>query len=304
MKVTRIVHEFEKCKKKVAAYARVSTLHEEQVESFDTQVEYFRKLIESKADWELVGIYEDKGISGLNAEKRNGFQRMIDDAMDGKIDIILVKSISRFARNSQEAQIYVHQLKENHVEIWFEREGISSLNPQSEIIFNFMSAIAQEESKSISENVKWTYQRLAEQGIRHLGNNHVLGYEEINGKLVPNQDAWIPKLIFEEYAAGISSKEIIQHLDQHGAKRMRKKDSFKYSTINYILRNEIYVGDRKIQKKPPVDYLTKKPDYTKPYNSFYIRNDHEGIISREIWDKVQDRIKSRASKYNTKKKQK
>ncbi|MCI9136882.1 MAG: recombinase family protein [Lachnospiraceae bacterium] len=301
MKVTRVVHEAEGRRKRVAAYVRVSTLCEEQGESFEAQMKYFKTLIESVRDWEFVEIYADQGITGVNAKKRNGFTRMIEDAVNGKIDIILVKSISRFARNSKEAQMYIHKLKESNVEVRFEREGISSLNPQSEMVFNFMAAIAQEESKSISENMKWTYQRLAERGIRHIGNNHVLGYAEIEGKLVPNEDAWIPKLIFEEYAAGLKSKEIIKHLDERGARRMRKKDSFQYSTINYILRNEIYVGDRKIQKKPPIDYLTKRPDYTKSYDSFYIKDDHEGIVSREVWKKVQRRIKSETEKRAKKK---
>ena len=116
---------------------------------------------------------------------------MFNDAMNNKIDLILVKSISRFGRNSLEAQDYIHTLKEKGVEVYFERENISSLDPQTELLFNFLSAVAQEESKSISLNTKWAYEKLAKQGIRHLGNNRVLGYDELNGTLTPNKDATI-----------------------------------------------------------------------------------------------------------------
>ena len=277
--------------KKVAAYARVSTLSEDQEESYETQVRYYTNLIEATEGWELVEIYADQGITGTSASKRPQFLRMLDDARTGKINLILCKSISRFSRNFVEAQKFVHELKAINVEIRFEKEGISSSDPGSDLVFSLMAAIAQEESRSISENVKWSYRKKAENGIRHIGNNRMLGYDEIDGKLTPNKDAWIPRMIFEEYAAGIAPSEIIEHLTEKGAQRLRSEQPFKWSSALVILKNEIYVGDRLIQKAPPLNFLTKKPDVMEAYDSKFIRNEHEAIISRAVWDKAQERLK-------------
>jgi len=275
---------------KVAAYARVSTLSEEQKTSYDSQVAHFETLIRSNKRWEFAGIYADQGRSGLKAEKRPQFLQMIEDAKAGKIDVILCKSISRFARNSVEAQEYAHLLKEHDVEVRFERESLSTFDAQAEMVFNFLTAVAEEESKSISENTKWTYKKLAEQGIRHLGNNRVLGYDEIEGELVPNEQAWIPKLIFMLYADGKPMQEIIKMLDNKGAKRLRNDTPFDARTIGHILSNEIYVGDRLLQKAPHSDLKTKRPKKGESYESFYIEEDHEGVVSRELWDSVQERL--------------
>ena len=287
MRITRVVHESENRKKNVAAYARVSTLSEEQDESFETQVSYFTAFIESVEHWNFAGVYADHGKSGLAAKQRPEFMRMIADAMDGKIDIILVKSISRFGRNSLEAQTYVHKLKEKGVEVRFERENISSFNPQADMIFNFLVAVAQEESRSISENVRWTFDKLAEQGIRHVGSNHVLGYGEVNGVLTPNKDAWAVKLIFEEYVNGKSMQDIAGILEDKGFVTMRGKQRLHTSTIAGILRNEIYKGDRLIQKQPPRNLLTHKPDLTREHISYYVEKSHEPIVSPELWEQAQ-----------------
>ena len=277
--------------KRVAAYARVSTLTEAQEESYETQVEYYTRLVEGTEGWELAGIYADQGITGTKASKRPQFMKMIQDAKDGKIDIILCKSISRFSRNAGEAQLYVHDLKSVNVEVRFEKEGINTFDASSDFIFGLYASLAQEESRSISENVKWAYRRLAEQGIRHVGNNHMLGYDEVDGKLTPNNNAWIVRLIFEEYAAGIAPSIIIRHLKEKGARRMRSNKDFTWSAARTILKNEAYVGDRILQKDAPQNYLTKKPDHTEAYDSMYIYGDHEGIITPAIWDAVQERMK-------------
>ena len=289
MRIIKVVHEMNNPKKNVAAYARVSTLSEEQEESFETQVSYFTSFIESVEHWNFAGVYADHGKSGLSAENRPEFMRMIADAMDGKIDIIFVTSISRFGRNSLEAQTYVHKLKEKGVEVRFERERISSFNPQADLVFNFLVAVAQEESRSISENVRWTYERLAEQGIRHLGNNHVLGYDEIQGVLTPNKDAPIVEWIFQAYAAGMNYNKIRNVLAENKVKTLRGKDTFSRGAIRAILKNEIYKGDRQIQKQPPRDLLTHKPDLTQSYCSYYVENDHDSIVSREVWEKARER---------------
>lgn len=291
MKINKISKAFQEHKKKVAAYVRVSTLQEEQEESFTSQKEFFDTYIRSINGWEYMGIYADEGKTGLMAEKRPEFMRMIQDALDGKIDIILCKSISRFGRSSAEVQEYVHMLKASVVEVKFLKENLSSFDAQAEVVFNFMSAVAEEQSRSISDNVKWAYKRLAEQGIRHIGNNRVVGYDEVDGTLEPNSQAWIPKLVFTEYAAGKPVKDIIKLLNKRGAKRLRSKNSYNPSTIYYILSNEMYVGDRRLQKEPHTDYRTKKPVPGGEYASYYIENDHEGIIGREMWETVQARLK-------------
>ena len=301
MKIRRINPIREVQKKKVAAYARVSTLSEEQDESFETQVAYYTALINSRPDWEFAGVYADHGKSGLSVEKRPEFQRMFQDAVDGKIEIILVKSISRFGRNSLEAMIYVHKLKEYRVEVRFEREGISSFDPQADMVFNFLVAVAQEESRSISMNTRWANEKLAKQGIRHIGSNKVLGYDEVNGVLTPNKDAWVVRFIFEEYAAGKSMGKIADELRMKGFSTMRGKERMDESTIAAILRNELYKGDQRIQKQPPTELLTKKPDYSKEYISYYVEDNHEGIVSRELWDKVQEVIITPKTTYANKK---
>ena len=287
MKVRKVTTERQQQKLNVAAYARVSTLSEEQEESFDTQVEYYTAYIQSVDEWNFVDVYADQGKSGLSADKRPGFQRMIRDAMDGKIDKILVKSISRFGRNSLEAQTYVHKLKEKGVEVFFEREGISSFNPQADMVFNLLTAVAQEESRSTSQNLKWAFAKRAEQGIRHLGNNRVLGYDEIDGVLTPNEDAWAVKFMFESYASGMTMKQISEELQARGFTTLHGRDKLAIATIAGILRNEIYKGDRRIQKAPHNDMLTHQPEKGGEYKSYYVERDHEGIVSRELWEKVQ-----------------
>ena len=287
MKIRKIVRRETAKKKRVAAYVRVSTLTESQEDSFNAQVEYFSELIDSMDDWEAAGIYQDEGISGVCAQKRPGFMQMVGDAEAGKLDLILVKSISRFGRNSLEAQTYVHKLKGYGVEVKFEREQISTFDPQSEMIFNFLVTIAQEESKSISQNVRWAYERLAEQGIRHLGNNRVLGFDEVEGTLTPNEDAWVVKLIFMEYADGKSVREIADELEERGVKTLRGKTKMRPATILAMLRNEIYMGDRILQKNPHADYLTHRPEKGTPFKSYHIKADHEAIVSEELWNLVQ-----------------
>lgn len=292
MQITRTQSKWKTKILKVGAYARVSTDKEDQEGSYETQVSYFSDLIQANPRWILVDIYADQGKSGLCALKRPGFMRMMNDALTGKLDLILVKSISRFARNSLEAQEYAHKLKGLGVEVRFEREGFSTFDAQSEMVFNFLTAIAEEGSKSISDNVRVTYARLAEQGIRHLGNNRVLGYDEIDGKLVPNDQAWIPKLIFEAYANGLPISAIIRSLKEKNARRMKSIKDFEAITINTILKNEIYVGDRQLQKAPHSDYKTKRPMPDTSYETFFIEEDHEGIVSRQVWDQVRARLET------------
>lgn len=275
--------------KRVAAYARVSTLLEEQEDSYDTQVNYYTNYIRSVSQWSFVKVYTDRGRSGSKADSRPGFMEMMDDADGGKIDLILVKSISRFARNAIDAQDYIHALKTKNVEVRFDREGISSFDPAAEMVFSLMASMAQEEIHSISDKVKWTNRRLLERGIHHIGSRHVLGYDEIDGKLIPNEDAWIIKQAFEAYAAGKSITQIADELNAAGAETLYRKGKFTEAHVSNMLKTVIYVGDRHLQQAPPKNYLTHKPDPSQAYTGKYIRNDHEGIVSRELWDKVRNR---------------
>ena len=276
-------------------YARVSTLAEEQEESYDTQVSYYTEKISATKGWTMVKVYSDKGITGTSAEKRPGFMEMIGDAKDGKIDIILCKSVSRFSRNYQEAQKYIHLLKSHGVEVRFEKEGLNSSDAQTDMLMGIMMAAAQQESKSISENVRWTYKRLGEQGVRHVGNNHMLGYDEVDGKLKPNESAWIVRTIFERYAAGAPISAILAEITEKGARGLRTGKPLAYKNITVILDNEAYAGDRLIQKNPPTNYLTKKPDPTQPYDSHFVKEDHEPIIPRELWAVARERRKADAA---------
>lgn len=282
MKVRRIAPKQQFRQKRVAAYARVSTLKEEQEESFETQVAYYTNLIENNDDWEFAGIFSDQGFSGVSAEKRPGFQKMIKSADNGNIDLILVKSISRFARNAIEAQEYLRMLKNLNVEVRFEREHISSFDQTAEMTFNMLAAMAQEESHAISRRMRWSLDKRAEKGERKIVR--VFGYDVKNGELMPNRDAKVVKEIFKLYSEGYSSTEISEILaKKHGTE-------ISYSTVTKMLKNEIYVGDRHIQKSAPQNYLTKKPDDTVSYDSYYVQDNHEGIVSRELWKKVQERI--------------
>jgi site-specific DNA recombinase len=289
MRITRVYGEQKK--KRVAAYCRVSTETAGQQESYDTQVRYYETLIPSNPDWEYIGVYADEGRSGTGVKNRPEFLRLMQDAADGKIDIILTKSISRFARNVVDCQRYVKDLKSKGVEVRFEREGISSMDAGADFIFSMLAMVAQEESRSISENVKWRYEKSFEKGVYHLGSGRILGYDmNEDGKLIPNEDAWIIQRIFESYASGMSLSEIADELNTNGAKRLRCDKPFDSSLIWRMLRNECYVGDRLLQKNPPRDFLTKRPDTSAEHKSYYIKDNHEGIIDRITWDAVKAKI--------------
>lgn len=292
MEITTIESYSNKRIRKVVAYARVSTLQEEQNYSFENQKEYYQRLINSHDRWIYAGIYADPGLSGTN-KKRPQFQKMISDAKEGKIDLILVKSISRFARNGSDTQNIIHELKAYNVEVYFEEQGLSSFNRNLEMVMNMLAMIAENESRSLSQNIKWSLNRKAEKGIRHIGNNKVFGYDEINGQLIPNGSAKYIEIIFEEYATGKNCTQISNKLFSMGIKPLRGGDTFKQCTLLQMLKNEIYCGDRLIQKQPPIDMYTKKPDFSRDYDSYYVEEHHESIVSKELWLRVQERIKKR-----------
>ena len=278
-------------RKRVAAYARVSSLAEEQNFSYESQKQYYEAVIKATPSWEFVGMYADRGITGTT-KNRPQFQQMIADAKNGLIDIILVKSISRFARNAIDTQNIVHDLKAHNVEVYFDEQKISSFNRNMEMLLNMMAVVAEHETKSISQNTRWAYKKQAERGIRHLGNNTVFGYDEIEGELIPNDDAEYVKVIYQMYADGSTYREISEKLEELGAKPMRG-EKFSAGALRYILRNEIYCGDMRIQKQPHVNLITKKLDTTIPYTTYYVEEHHKPIVSRTLWNKVKEKLDAR-----------
>ena len=288
MQITRIPAQRENKKTRIAVYCRVSTKMEEQEDSLETQQAAYTNLISMRSDWELVGIYSDS-LSGLSAEKRPEFMRMVNEALEGKIDRILCKSVSRFSRNVAECKKYTDMLKLKNVIVEFEKEHISTADTTSAFLFSLMSAIAENESRSISENIRWGYRERFKRGEYNLGNNRILGYDCVDGKLVPNQDADTIRLIYTMFLQGSNVEEIIRKLTGMGV--MTRNDTpLGRNGILYILRNEAYKGDKQLQKRPPKNFITKKPDPTIPFESKYLENDHEAIVSRSVWDAVQRKL--------------
>ncbi len=291
MKFTRIPRKRDLHKKRVAAYCRVSTLLEEQEDSFETQVSYYKAFIEANDEWEFAGIYSDEK-SGTKAENRPGFQKLIRDALDGKVDYILCKSISRFSRNIVDCQKYVKLLHGNGVDVKFEKENLDTASPSCSMMLSFLSAIAQDESRSISENVRWAHRERFKMGEYNLGNNRILGYNSVDGKHVPNQDADAVRLIYTMYLEGKNIEAIRRLLADYGV-RTRKGTLISHNDILYILKNETYRGDKLLQKQPPKDFLTKKPDKRAHYESYYLEGDHEAIVEPVMWDAVQEKLKQK-----------
>ena len=288
MKITYIPRTRDLHKRKVAAYCRVSTLLEEQEDSFEFQQAYYKAFILAHEDWEFVGIYSDEK-SGTKTKNRPGFMQLIRDALAGEIDYILCKSVSRFSRNTVDCQRFIQLLTGNGVNVQFEKENIDTANPASSMMFSFLSTISQGESKSISDNVKWGYKERFKKGEYNLGNNRVLGYDCVDGKLIPNKDASIVRLIFQLCLAGGSMANIAEKLKTQGVIGRNGK-ALTRAGVKYILTNETYVGDKLLQKRAPKDLLTKQPDKNAQFESRYLVDDHEAIIDRETWDKVQRKL--------------
>lgn len=273
---------------KVAAYCRGSTTKAHQHESFETQRRYYTRLIESNPKWISAGIYADEGLSATTTAHRKGFISMMEGARNGQIDLILVKSVSRFSRNAVDCNKAIQELKSYQVEVRFEKENISTFDPTAEFLFNITAIVAQEVSHSISKSIRWRIQKDFAKGKHRLGNNMIFGYDVVDKQLVPNKDAWIIKYIFDGYLSDKTYKAICEELAALGATGLRGAQ-ISPSSIAYSLRNLVYVGDLQLQKEAPRDYLTKKPMKV-DYKTYYITDDHEGIVSRDVWERTQERL--------------
>ena len=277
-------------KLRVAAYCRVSTDSEEQETSYEAQVTHYTEYIQKNPEWELAGIFADDGISGTNTKKRDEFNRMIDECMAGNIDMVITKSISRFARNTLDCLQYIRQLKDKNIPVYFEKEAINTLDAKGEVLITIMASLAQQESQSMSQNIKLGLQYRYQQGKVQVNHNRFLGYtKDDNGHLIIDpEQAEIVKRIYREYLEGSSMDKIADGLMADGILTGAGKTKWHTSTINKILRNEKYMGDALLQKTYTTDFLTKKRiknNGTVP--QYYVEGDHEAIIPKELFMQVQ-----------------
>ena len=284
-------------KRRVAGYARVSTDHDDQLSSYQAQVDYYTNYINKVEDWEFVGIYTDEGISATNTNRREGFKAMIADAKAGKIDLIVTKSVSRFARNTVDSLTAVRELRSIGVEIFFEKENIWTLDSKGELLITIMSSLAQEESRSISENVTWGHRKRFADGKVMIPFSNVLGFERgKDGELVVNkEEAEIVRMIFRMFLEGMTPHAIAKELTKRGIKSPMGKDTWWEGTVRRMLSNEKYKGDALLQKVFTVDFLQKKLKKNEgEVQQYYVQNDHEAIISPEVFDMVQNELERRS----------
>jgi len=283
-------------KRRTAAYARVSTDSEEQLTSYEAQVDYYTKYIKERPDWEFAGIYTDEGISAVNTKKRDGFNKMVADALAGKLDLIVTKSVSRFARNTVDSLSTVRKLKEKGVEVFFEKENIYTFDGKGELLITIMSSLAQEESRSISENVTWGQRKRFADGKVSMPYKRFLGYEkgEDGTPKIVESEAEIIRLIYRLFMEGKTSSAIAKHLVASGIPSPGGKKQWQVATVNSILTNEKYKGDALLQKRFTVDFLTKTiKDNEGEVPQYYVQNSHPAIIEPDEFDAVQAELERR-----------
>ena len=279
--------------KRVAAYCRVSTDSEEQLTSYQNQTRVYTEMIAANKEWEFAGLYADEGISGTRADKRPEFQRMIRDCQNGKIDYIITKSVSRFARNTVECLEYVRSLKAQGIGIFFEEQNIDTLKNESELYLVIYAGFAQSESESISKHITWTYRKKFEEGKVSFQYKNFLGYRkgaDSQPEIVP-EEAAIVERIYEMFLAGQPVKMIVQTLQAEKIEIPGKNLSFSKNMIMNILRNEKYCGDCILQKTVTVDCISKTRKANQGEAPMYIvENNHPAIISREVFNRVQEEL--------------
>ena len=289
-------------KRRVAGYARVSTDSDEQFTSYEAQVDYYTKFIQANPDWEFVKVYTDEGISGLNTKNREGFNTMIADALAGVIDLIVTKSVSRFARNTVDSLTTVRKLKERGVEVFFQKENIYTLDSKGELLITIMSSLAQEESRSIAENVTWGQRKRFADGKVSMAFKHFLGYRKgSDGQPeIDPEEAETVRNIYRWFMEGQTYCTIASRLTSDGVLTPGGKHKWQPNTVKSILTNEKYMGAALLQKSFTVDFLQKK---MKPNEGevpqYYVAESHPAIIDPEEWRKVQAEI-ARRTQYDHK----
>lgn len=288
---------------RVAAYCRVSTKQEEQLNSYENQVEHYTHRINSEKDWQLEGIYADKGISGTSVKKRDEFNRMIHRCKQGKIDMIITKSIARFARNTVDCLKYVRTLKDLGVDVYFEEQGIHSNQPGAEFYITIYGSIAQSESENISANFKWGKAQSAKEGKVNFHYQNFLGYRKgTAGKpeIVPEEAETI-RLIYGLFLAGNSLSGIAHELEKRGILSPAGKEKWQLSTVRSILSNEKYKGDAIINKTYITDCISKKVRANNGERpKYYVENSHPAIIDSVTFSRVQEELARRSGKHKVK----
>lgn len=277
-------------KRRTAGYARVSTDSDEQFTSYEAQIDYYTRYIQDNPEWEFVAVYTDEGISATNTRHRDGFNRMIEDALDGKIDLIVTKSVSRFARNTVDSLVTVRKLKEKGVEVFFEKENIYTLDSKGELLITIMSSLAQEESRSISENVTWGQRKRFADGKVSLPYKQFLGYRKGPDGFpeVVEDEAVIVRRIYSQFMAGRTPYLIAKLLTADGIPTPSGKTTWRTTTVASILTNEKYKGAALLQKCFTVDFLNKKRKVNEgEVPQYYIEKSHQPIIDPQEFDLVQ-----------------
>lgn len=283
-------------RRKVAGYARVSTDSDEQENSYEAQVDYFTEYIQGRDDWEFMGIYTDEGITGTSTKHREGFNEMIADALSGKIDLIVTKSVSRFARNTVDSLTVIRQLKDHGVEVYFQKENIYTFDGKGELMLTIMSSLAQEESRSISENVTWGIRKSFADGKVMMPYGSFLGYRKgENGQpeIVP-EEAEVVRTIYQRFLNGFTPHQIARSLTEAGIPTPRGRKVWSESTVLSILQNERYKGDAILQKSFCTDFLTKRFKKNEgEVPQYYVKNSHPAIVTEEVYELVQLEIEAR-----------
>ena len=284
---------------RVAAYCRVSTDQEEQESSYEAQISYYTEKINGNSEWQMAGIFADEGITGTQAKKRPEFLKMIRLCRQGKIDMILTKSLSRFARNTVDSLKYIRDLKALGIAIVFEKENINTLETDTEMMLTIMSCFAQAESESISKNVSWGVRQSFKNGNVPMQYARLLGYRkgaDGNAEIVP-EEAEIVKEIFSQYLDGSSMEQIADRLSKKGLTTKGSGSPYRKIVIQRILTNEKYTGDALLQKTYITDCITKKSRKNNGELPMYlVKNHHEPIISRADFNRVQEEMARRGAK--------
>lgn len=297
----------EKPKLRVAAYCRVSTDSDEQASSYEVQVEHYTQFIQKNPEWELAGIFADDGISGCNTKKRSEFNRMVEECMAGGIDMIITKSISRFARNTLDCLKYIRELKEKNIPVFFEKENINTMDSKGEVLLTIMASLAQQESQSLSQNIKLGLQYRYQNGEVQVNHNRFLGYtKDGEGHLIIDPaGAEVVKRIYREYLEGGSLLQIARGLEADGILTAAGKSKWRPETLRKILQNEKYIGDALLQKTYTVDFLNKKRVQNNGIvPQYYVENSHEPIIPRGLYMQVQEEMARRANLHSGAKRKK
>ena len=293
------IHSTYDGKKRVAAYCRVSTDSEEQLNSYEAQKSYYTQKIEDSPDWEMAGIYADEGITGTSLKKRTEFKKMITACKRGHIDLIITKSLSRFARNTVDCLETVRLLKANGIGVYFEKENINTLTESSEFLITLFSGFAQAESESLSKNVAWGKAKSAEAGKVTFQYKKMLGYRrgaDGQPEIVP-EEAEVIKRIYHRYLDGCTLGQIKRELDADKVPTAQGVDSWSPAIIHNILTNEKYIGDALLQKTYITDCISKKVKKNQGERAmYYVENNHPAIISREVFDQVRNEMTRRSSK--------